>query len=102
MKLCIEQVEGGFSVYQDGGAMPEAMSQGMPKAMPEGLGQGSQGGMGGNMAEAGNGGQVVATVEEALQLAGSMLSGGEMADPAAEEASAEALFQSGYKSAAKQ
>lgn len=88
MKVCIEQVEGGFSVYQEGGNAPEANNAGGPV------------GMGGVPAESAGAGQSVATVEEALQLAGSMLSGGGKAEQ--DDASADALFQSGFQQAMKQ
>ncbi len=85
MKVCIEQVEGGFRVYQEDGAAPAAApaQPGMPSA---------------NASD----GQTVASVDEALQLAGSMLGGsaaGEEDEGAEAEQQAQALFQSGFDQA---
>lgn len=100
-KVCIEAVDGGFSVYQEGGeamdpAAPAMGAAGSMGANPAGM----PGAMGANPAPAGDAGQVVGSLEEALELAGSMFQGG--ASPEQDDASAEALFQSGFKSAAKQ
>lgn len=104
MKVCIEKVQGGFAVYQDmAGAegMGKGSPEGMAKGMREGFGQGQPGAMAEGMDMTKDQGSTVATVEEALQLAGSMLSGASQGEDA-DEASAEALFQSGFKGAVKQ
>jgi len=95
MKVCIEPVEGGFSVYVDQG--PAA-----PMAPPDGESMPQPGMDAGGAAGGAAGGQVAATVDEALQLAGSMLGGAPGTEPQQDDGSAEALFQSGFKSATKQ
>lgn len=93
MKICIATVPGGFSVYQEDESAEQGAAAGQPgmplQAAPEQPESAEQ-----------SGGQTVATVEEALQLAGSMLQG-DAGNPASDDNSAESLFQSGYKSASK-
>lgn len=94
MKVTIEQTAEGFTVSQGGGQEMTAGAEGQ-EAMA--------GGQPGAPMQAGApAGQTVATVDEALQLAKSMLeggAGGQKQSAAQADAEADALFSGGFNQA---
>lgn len=106
MKVCIEQVDGGFSVYQEGGDAVQAAGAGNGAGNSSGIPGASAGqaGAGASGAAAGQGatgaeGQTVQTVEEALQIAGSLLGAGGAEDDQGAAEQADALFNQGFNQA---